>query len=304
MRLTLHQVRKQYRGGGLQQPLQSTAHAPTFPPRLTLLYLESSPHDPVSGRTVVVGVMLPSSDQWTRAASAIHHLKELVPAAYRKGFFFRADHVLDNARYDELWPRAQRQQLLDELLCLPRRLGLPMIWALLPRTTHLPPQVTVKAHVWDLQRAVAGCLGCAGVLAHQGVVAPDAKIVAHTRSATWHLVQKSLGAALAPTALSVFEQDARLVGESLQVLREDREAAARLLAGLDRRLHFALRTPAWMLQICDALVYAISRLPEAAPESRRHAQLIWGDEGERYCPSPAEIVVGVQVRRDAGPAAG
>lgn len=247
---------------------------------MTLVYLDSAGPGIGKGCLVAAGVVISGQHIWTRAAAEIHALKVRVPPALRKGFQFRADLLLRSPRYEPHWPVAQRMELLEHLMQLPRTLGAPIVWAVEPGNQSAPADINAQASA--VQKAVATCLGCVELLLE--TEAPELrgeKILAHTRANIRNLMRHDLEGLASRPDLIGLDVHTLLASDPVKS-RLQQAGLPALLQGMGRRVQFVDRTPAWMLQIADALAYGLCRMRDAATkaEATRYAQLIFGSDAQ------------------------
>lgn len=246
---------------------------------MALVYIENSRHEAHPGWDVAAGIVVSGEQIWPRAAAEIHALKSRMPPGIRKGIHFRSDLLMTDARYDASWPREQRSELLEQLMQLPRRLGVSIVWSIVPRSPSWPAEGQQPGQILHLQQAIAACIGCVGLLEDLRETGTGAeKIVVHIRAPTRHLVHKTWGTRLDDLAPTALRPGSIMASPHLRT-RLERCDTRHLAASLEKRVQFAYRSPPWLLQIPDAVAHGLRRHLEAAATGvERYASLIFGSD--------------------------
>ena len=131
---------------------------------MRFIYMDEAGTDAHSPITVVVGLIVNADTQLMDAEAAIREVSDGVPGAFRQGFVFHADTIWNDVRYRAQWSLADRIALLKRMMALPRRLQIPIAFALVRRSAQ-GPQIGARAKLSKAQehhiQAFAFCVASA-----------------------------------------------------------------------------------------------------------------------------------------------
>lgn len=112
--------------------------------------------DPQEKVSIVVGLIVHTDTQWGPVASEMGRLvKEQVPPEYQQTFALHAKDLFNKNKYPN-WPRAQRYELLKQMMRLPRYFNIPISVGVVKRG-GAPPLNSVMPQ-WEQDHLFAFCL--------------------------------------------------------------------------------------------------------------------------------------------------
>ena len=96
-----------------------------------------APHEIVR---VVATIIVDADSQLLRAEAALKEVLGAVPDKFAKNFIFHAEEIWGSPRFrDDAWPMTDRKLLLESVMAIPRRLGLPIAFGICWADTPLGP---------------------------------------------------------------------------------------------------------------------------------------------------------------------
>lgn len=90
--------------------------------------------------TIVAGLIIEADLQLVDVEAAIREVNDGVPSVFRSDFVFHADAVWNDPKYRAQWSMADRLGLLRRMMALPRRLHVPICYALVRRSSSISSQ--------------------------------------------------------------------------------------------------------------------------------------------------------------------
>ncbi|HYL32341.1 MAG TPA: DUF3800 domain-containing protein [Stellaceae bacterium] len=211
---------------------------------------------------VVAGVILHPDLQWRLLRRYLLDMTEAyVPPEHRANFAFHATELFSGGRVfpRERFPKEWRWRVLDELLSIPRRFDLPIVWGRIPRA-----EIEVGgrlANTWSVPPVVHG------------------QILAFTVAAA--SAEHWMNAAAAPDELAqmIMENDdnsrrffrvtQRYLSDPQIHEKFDSEYDAFKLSRIIYPMQFEDKTDSSALQVADACAFAIKRWCMKKPEAVR-----------------------------------
>jgi Protein of unknown function (DUF3800) len=112
--------------------------------------------------TVVVGIIADADKDVMNAEAMVREIIGAVPPQHRTGFVFHATQVFNDRRYQADWAMTDRLHLLNQMMSVPRRVGmaitLSVVWRKPGRFVDVAPSVGLTESQFDHLIAFGNCL--------------------------------------------------------------------------------------------------------------------------------------------------
>jgi hypothetical protein len=239
--------------------------------------LSNPNHEPV---IVVAGVIIHADKQWRPLGDYLTAMAdEFVPKEHRPGFAFHATELFSGGKIftREKFPREERWKILDELMSVPQKFDLPIVWGRVPRAALAPGGPFVAK--FKVPPVVHG------------------QMIAFTVAAA--AAEHWMNSVAEPdeVAQMVMENDnesRRFIGAVQRLLSDPQhykylegEQEIFKLTRVMFPMHFEEKTDSSALQIADACAFALKRWAMKAPEAARFYEPIQKNLVNVLKPEPA-----------------
>lgn len=244
-----------------------------------IAYLDETGHSAKEPVAIVAGVILDPDKQWRLLAE---RLKELVatdvPEQFRKDFVFHANDLLNGGKYRQEWPDEARWATLDKLVALPRELKIPVCLGLarkpVPRDDNRHRE-SIISHII----AYALCIASADFYM-RNEAPPDevAMVVAENRKEAREYIEQAHQELMSEEGVKGWMPDTMM--RDLPISRVKAPPA------------FASKQVEPLLQIADACAFVLQRHVNAAWQSDRLIQAMFGSVSQPAILSTLRTVPG------------
>jgi hypothetical protein len=226
--------------------------------------LSNPRHEPY---IVIAGVVIHGDRQWKPLADYLAALADkYAPPEHRDGFVFHATELFSGGKIfpRDKYPKEWRWKVLDELMSIPEKFGLPIVWGHVPRSEVMPGGSLAASDFFEK----------IGVKPHiQG------QMLAFTMAASVAEQWMRLKAGPSEIAAMFMEDDheSRMFLKVVQRLITDPKKYGRFapefepfkLTKIIYPIHFELKTDSSALQVADVAAFAIKRKCMGTPEADR-----------------------------------
>ncbi len=220
--------------------------------------LSNTKHEPY---IVVAGVAIHPDSQWKAIGQYLADMADTyVPPEHRVGFAFHATELFSGGKIftREWFLQPHRWQILDDLLAIPKKFDLPVIWGMIPRaraehlmkTSNAPFPAVIVGQMNAFLLAAAMAEHWMNEAAAEGELAQIIMENDHQSRRVYKAVQRYL---------SDPQKNTKVV--------ENYPAFA--LTRIIFPMQFEEKTDSSMLQIADACAFAIKRWCQDAPDASR-----------------------------------
>jgi hypothetical protein len=210
---------------------------------------------------VVAGIIVDADNQWKKVEDNLNSIiEEFIPEDEQEACIFHATELFSGGKRfpREKWPREKRWEILSEILSIPEKLNLPIIYGDINRAKFSPIDSIGISGVVEQAHAFA-CFGCVRSLQQWMKEFTPENEVALLIAENNHLSRR-------------FIQDVLAIVRQPKTIQRNPD-----LYPLDRiieTVHFAEKTHSSLLQIADACAFIIKRQLMKAKDSEQFYQLI------------------------------
>jgi hypothetical protein len=224
-----------------------------------VVYIDESSHSAREPFAVVGGIILDPDKQWRVLAEALDELRQRrVPAEINtEDFFFHAAELYNGAKHRQTWDEEGRRQTLEELVMLPMKLRLPLVFGI-QRRFEAPEITSNQASLSDHAVAFAYCLGGADWFMKTHTP-PDqlAMIVAEQRKEARETLESA-------HAYLLTQRSTDVMGDDFPITR------------IKSAPSFSTKRVEPLLQIADACAWVLQRHLKGGRDAERFTQAMFG----------------------------
>jgi hypothetical protein len=148
---------------------------------MRIAYVDETGHSNKEKIAIVGGVVIEPDRQFEPLSAAVAELQNRVPSEFRDGFFFHAASLFFGGKFRDAWSDSDRWSLLDQLVALPRNLGIPLVFGSFnkPADRAIPNHFTDSVVVHAI--AFGQCLKAIDIFMRENASSEVAMMVAEDR---------------------------------------------------------------------------------------------------------------------------
>lgn len=210
---------------------------------------------------VVAGIIVDADNQWKKVENNLNSIiEEFIPKDEQEACIFHATELFSGGRQfsREKWPKEKRWEILSEILSIPEKLNLPIIYGNIERSKFSPIDSIGISNTVEQAHAFA-CFNCVRSLQQWMKEFTPENEVALLIAENNHLAR-------------------RFIQDVIAIIREpktiQRNPGLYSIDCIIETVHFTEKTHSSLLQIADACAFIIKRELMKAPDSERFFKLI------------------------------